>query len=37
MRWTTLLMVLVTAIMAFGGSFSCSWHNDNTAVIVTKP
>jgi hypothetical protein len=37
MRWTALLMVLVTALMAFGGSFSCRYHDDGTVIVVTRP
>jgi hypothetical protein len=37
MKWITLLMLLVTALMAFGGSFSCHYHDDNTVIVVTRP
>jgi hypothetical protein len=37
MKWVTLLMVLVTALIAFGGSFSCSYHDDDTKIVVTRP
>ena len=37
MKWTTLLMVLVCALFAFGGSFTCVTKTDDTIIIVTQP
>jgi hypothetical protein len=35
MKWTMLLMVLVCALIAFGGSFECRSSTGDTDIIVT--
>jgi hypothetical protein len=37
MKWPTLLMALVCAFIAFGGSFHCRSSTGDTDIIVTQP
>ena len=37
MRWPVLLMVLICALLAFGGSFECRSSNGDTDIVVTQP
>lgn len=37
MNWSRFLMVLICALLAFGGTFSCSCSDDDGEIIVSRP
>jgi hypothetical protein len=38
MKWQWLVLVVLTAVFSFGGSFTCSSNDDDRSdVIVTTP
>jgi hypothetical protein len=37
MKWSRFLIVLVCAMLAFGGTFNCSCSNDDGVIIVSRP
>jgi hypothetical protein len=32
MRWNTLIMIVVLAALAFGGTFTCKGHHESSTV-----
>ncbi len=37
MKWTTLLLVLICAAMAFGGTFNCKSSSGDVSFSTTNP